>query len=362
MNNFTEELDISWATPGDELPLTSLPLWGRNFADDFYYPLVSQNDRIKDILKLIRKVAKSKTSILIQGETGTGKELIAALIQLASLRHNKPYIKVNCAALPESLLESELFGHEKGSFTGAVQTRIGKFEQAHKGTLFLDEIGDMSLFTQAKILRVLQDQEFTRLGGSRTIQVDVRIMTATNKALWQEIEKGNFRDDLYYRLNVVTICVPPLRERKEDIPIIAEFFRNRFSRELRKNTRGFTDESMQLLKNHQWPGNIRELRNMIERAVLMIDDGEMISRNELAFSGKDYFAAGGRDRRKSITAAPARLTLNLHELERKTIYQALELSKWIQKDAANLLGISARALNYKIQHHQITHTSWKRNI
>lgn len=362
MNNFAEELDLSWAETSLETPEKLSRNWGKNFGFDYYYPLVSRSPRIKDILKLIKKVAKSNASILVQGETGTGKELIASLIQFISLRHKKPYIKVNCAALPESLLESELFGHEKGSFTGAYQTRIGKFEQAHEGTLFLDEIGDMNMFTQAKILRVLQDQEFTRIGGNKTIHVDVRILTATNKDLWCEIDSGNFRNDLYYRLNVVTIDVPPLRDRQEDIPLIAEFFRRKYSSELRKNTRGFTEETMRLLKNHHWPGNIRELKNMIERAVIVVDEGEMITRDDLAFSGKDYFAAGGSERRKNTGSNTGFNTLKLEELERDSIFQALEVSKWIQKDAAELLGISPRSLNYKIKFHQITHPSWKKNI
>ncbi len=361
MNNFAEELDLSWAEPSLETPESLSRNWGKNFGFDYYYPLVSRSPKIKEILKLIKKVAKSNASILIQGETGTGKELIASLLQFISLRSKKPFVKVNCAALPESLLESELFGHEKGSFTGAIQTRIGKFEQAHEGTLFLDEIGDMNLFTQAKILRVLQDQEFCRIGGNRTISVDVRILTASNKELWKEIERGNFRADLYYRLNVVAINVPPLRERREDIPLIAEFFRRKYSSELRKNVRGFTEEAMSILRNHYWPGNIRELKNMIERAVLMTDDGEMISCDDLAFSGKDYFTAGGRERRKNSGGTLAFNTLKLEDLERDSIYQALEVSKWIQKDAAKLLGISPRSLNYKIKYHKITHSSWKRN-
>lgn len=362
MNNFAEELDLSWAEPSLETPEKLSRSWGKNYGFDYYYPLVSRSPRIKEILKLIKKVAKSNASILIQGETGTGKELIAGLLQFISLRSKKPYIKVNCAALPESLLESELFGHEKGAFTGAYQTRLGKFEQAHEGTLFLDEIGDMNPFTQAKILRVLQDQEFTRIGGNKSIHVDVRILTATNKDLWQEIERGNFRADLFYRLNVVLINVPPLRDRKEDIPLIAEFFRRKFSSELRKNIRGFTEESMRLLKNHHWPGNIRELKNMIERAVLVTDDGEMIDCDELSFSGKDYFAAGGRERRKSSGSSAALNTLKLDELEKESIFQALEVSKWIQKDAAKLLGVSPRSLNYKIKFHNIKHPSWKRNV
>ena len=187
--------------------------WGKNFGFDFHDPLVSRSPEIKEIFKLIKKVSKSNASILIQGETGTGKELIASLIQFISDRSDKQFVKVNCAALPENLLESELFGHEKGAFTGAFQTRVGKFEQADGGTLFLDEIGDMHPTTQAKILRVLQDQEFNRVGGNRNIKVDVRIIAATNKDLFDLIEESSFRADLYYRLNVVTLNIPPLRER-----------------------------------------------------------------------------------------------------------------------------------------------------
>ena len=338
--------------------------WGKNFGFDFHYPLVSRSVEIKQIFRLIKKVAKSNASILIHGETGTGKELIAGLIQFISLRADKPFIKVNCAALPENLLESELFGHEKGAFTGAYQTRIGKFEQADGGTLFLDEIGDMHLTTQAKILRVLQDQTFTRLGGNRTLSVDVRIIAATNKDLVKEIDVGNFRTDLYYRLNVVMLHIPPLRQRKDDILIIAEYFRRKFSQEIRKNVGGFSETTKELLKNHSWHGNIRELRNLIERAVLVTEEGHQITPEDLAMSGKDYFAAGGRDRRR--TADGGELigfnTLNLETIEREAILRALQMTNWIQKDAANMLGVSPRALNYKIQQHNITHPNWKKNI
>lgn len=337
--------------------------WGKNFGFDFHYPLVSRSPEIREIYTLIKKVAKSNATILIHGETGTGKELIASLIQFISDRSDQPFVKVNCAALPENLLESELFGHEKGAFTGAFQTRVGKFEQADGGTLFLDEIGDMHLTTQAKILRVLQEQMFTRVGGNKTITVDVRIIAATNKNLLSEIESGSFRPDLYYRLNVVSIHVPPLRDRKEDILLISEFFLRKFSQEIRKDVRGFDDETKALIQNHSWPGNIRELKNTIERAVLVAEEGQKITPEELSMSGKDYFAAGGRDRRRhseenSIISFDS---LNLENIEKSTILRALELSKWIQKDAANLLGISPRALNYKINQHQITHPSWKKN-
>ncbi|MBN1155931.1 sigma-54-dependent Fis family transcriptional regulator [candidate division KSB1 bacterium] len=361
MDTYTGELD-SGIRSNDESSPGGNSDWNKEFGFDYYYPIVSRSPLIKDILSLVKKVAKSNASILIQGETGTGKELIASLVQFISSRSHQPFIKVNCAALPETLLETELFGHEKGSFTGAYKTGYGKFEQADKGTLFLDEIGDMNLSMQAKILRVLQDQEFNRVGGNKPIRVNVRIITATNKDLWNEIQKGNFRDDLYYRLNVVTINVPPLRERKEDIPLIAEFFRRKFASELRKNSRGYTEETMNLLKNHSWPGNIRELKNLVERAVLMVDDGKMITPGDLYFSGKDYFAAGGTDRRKDvITIDDENSNLKLDSLERKAIIKALETSNWIQKDAAKLLGVSARSLNYKIKYHNITHSSWKKN-
>lgn len=335
---------------------------GKNFGFDFHYPLVSRSPEIREIFKIIKKVAKSNATILIHGETGTGKELIASLVQFISDRSDKPFVKVNCAALPENLLESELFGHEKGAFTGAYQTRVGKFEQANGGTLFLDEIGDMHLTTQAKILRVLQDQIFNRVGGNKDIEVDVRVIAATNKNLMDEIEAGGFRADLYYRLNVVTLDIPPLRERKEDILIIADFFLRKYSQEIRKEVSGFDDATRALIQNHSWPGNIRELKNLIERAVLVAEDGKMITSEDLAMSGKDYFAAGGRDRRRrSDDDLISFDTLNLETIEKEAMLKALHVSNWVQKDAAGLLGISPRALNYKINQHDITHPSWKKN-
>ena len=335
---------------------------GKNFGFDFHYPLVSKSPEIRDIFKIIKKVAKSNATILIHGETGTGKELIASLIQFISDRADKAFVKVNCAALPENLLESELFGHEKGAFTGAYKTRAGKFEQADSGTLFLDEIGDMHLAMQAKILRVLQDREFTRVGGNKTLRVDVRVIAATNKNLLDEIDEGNFRADLYYRLNVVTLDVPPLRERREDILLIADFFLRKYSQEIRKTVTEFDEETKALIQNHSWPGNIRELKNLIERAVLVSEDGDLITPEDLAMSGKDYFAAGGRDRRKrSEDELISFDTLNLETVERETILKALQMSKWVQKGAASLLGVSPRALNYKINQHDITHPSWKKN-
>ena len=371
VDKYLDELEYGELTNGLDQPSmlklkerdkTDTTEWSKNFGFDYHYPLVSRSPEIKEIFNLIKKVAKSNATILIHGETGTGKELMASLIQFISHRSDRPFIKVNCAALPENLLESELFGHEKGAFTGAIQTRIGKFEQADGGTLFLDEIGDMHLATQAKILRVLQDQTFTRVGGNREISVDVRVIAATNKDLLREIEAGNFREDLYYRLNVVSVHIPPLRERREDILIIADYFRRKFSQEIRKNVPGFSEETKALLKNHSWPGNIRELKNLIERAVLVADEGEHITTEDLAMTGKDYFAAGGRDRRKPSDGEMIAFdTLNLATIEKETILRALQVSDWVQKEAAGLLGISPRALNYKINQYEITHPSWKKN-
>ena len=233
--------------------------------------IVGASGALQSVLAIVKKVAKSNTTVLIRGETGTGKELIAGATHHNSLRAGRNFVKVNCAALQENLLESELFGHEKGAFTGADKQRIGRFEQADGGTLFLDEVGDMSANTQAKILRVLQEHEFERLGGTRTLRVDVRVITATNRNLPQMVANGQFREDLYYRLNVVSIDMPPLRERKDDIQQLATFFLKRFAGELKKRIEGLSPDAIKLLMRYNWPGNIRELENSIERAVLLTE-------------------------------------------------------------------------------------------
>src|SRR5688572_8341548 len=233
--------------------------------------IVGASGALQQVLGIVKKVAKSNTTCLIRGETGTGKELIAGAVHHNSLRAGRNFVKVNCAALQENLLESELFGHEKGAFTGADKQRVGRFEQADGGTLFLDEIGDMSANTQAKILRVLQEHEFERLGGTRTLRVDVRLIAATNRDLSAMVAAGTFREDLYYRLNVVTIEMPPLRERKEDIAALANFFIRRFAGELKKKIQGPEPDALKMLMRYHWPGNIRELENAIERAMLLAD-------------------------------------------------------------------------------------------
>src|ERR687891_681138 len=237
--------------------------------------IVGSSDALQRVLDIVKKVAKSNTTVLVRGETGTGKELIAGAIHHNSLRASRNFVKVNCAALQENLLESELFGHEKGAFTGADKQRVGRFEQADGGTLFLDEVGDMSPSTQAKILRVLQEHEFERLGGTRTVRVDVRLIAATNRDLTTMVTAGTFREDLYYRLNVVAIEMPPLRERKEDIQALAGFFIGRFAAELKKRVDGISPDALKLLMRYNWPGNIRELENAIERGVLLTEGPQL---------------------------------------------------------------------------------------
>ena len=306
---------------------------------------IGSSGALEAVLGVVRKVAKSNTTVLVRGETGTGKELIAGAVHHNSHRAARNFIKVNCAALQENLLESELFGHERGAFTGADKQRIGRFEQADGGTLFLDEIGDMSANTQAKILRVLQEHEFERLGGTRTIKVDVRLITATNRDLTAMVESGAFREDLYYRLNVVAIEMPPLRERKEDVAALAGFFIKRFSGELKKKITALEPDALKLLVRYHWPGNIRELENAIERAILLAD-GTRITADDLRLG--DGGALGSPREIASIIRMPPK-GIPLDDIERLALIEALKVSNWVQKDAAELLAISPRVMNYKIK-------------
>ena len=308
--------------------------------------IVGASEALARVLGVVKKVAKSNSTVLIRGETGTGKELIAGAIHHNSLRAARNFVKVNCAALQENLLESELFGHEKGAFTGADRQRIGRFEQADGGTLFLDEIGDMSSSTQAKILRVLQEHEFERLGGTRTIRVDVRLIAATNRDLSAMVAAGHFREDLYYRLNVVSVETPPLRERKDDILPLASHFMRRFSSELKKRVDGLDGEAQKLLVRYNWPGNIRELENAIERAALLAENA-IITSGDLRLG--DFAPAGGssRDSQSVVKIPPTGIALE--DIERQAITEALKMANWVQKDAAELLQISPRVMNYKIK-------------
>jgi two-component system response regulator HydG len=316
-------------------------------------PIVGESPALRAVIELAQRVAATRSTVLVTGETGTGKELLAGLLHRASPRCAGPFVKVNCAALPETLLESELFGHERGAFTGADRLRIGRFEQASGGTILLDEIGDMAPTTQAKLLRVLQDREFQRLGGTRPIRADVRIVAATNQALEAEVRAGRFREDLYFRLNVIRIHLPPLRERREDLEALAAHYLAQFSRDLGRPLRRFGESALASIHSYPWPGNVRELRNVIERAVLLAD-GEQIDAADLELTEGVAEPRGG-------SAGPALATLRLAEVERAVVLEALHRSAFVQKDAAARLGVSRRKLNYMIQRMGITHPSWRRN-
>jgi two-component system NtrC family response regulator len=301
--------------------------------------IIGESGRMQEVLSLVHRVAGSDATVLIQGESGTGKELIARAIHHASPRAAGPLVKVNCAALPETLLETELFGHEKGAFTGAVAARQGRFELAHGGTLFLDEIGDLPLHLQVKLLRVLQEREFERVGSSRPIAVDVRLIAATHRDLMALVKTGGFRDDLYYRINVVTIVVPPLRERREDIPALIDHFVRSFAQANRKPIVGLTREARELLLRYDYPGNVRELENLVERAVVLTRD-DVIGRADLPLTLQES---------TTDAAETAGLTAAVEGLERRLIREALARADGVQTRAAEALGISERVLRYKLK-------------
>jgi DNA-binding NtrC family response regulator len=315
---------------------------------------IGKSPAISGVLNLVEKVAKTSSSVILFGETGTGKELLAGAIHYSSLRAKNAFVRVNCATLPDPLFESELFGHERGAFTGAEKLRVGRFEQGNGGTVFLDEVADVSMPTQAKLLRVLQEREFERLGSNRTIRVDVRIISATNKDLTREIREGRFREDLYYRLNVMSITIPPLREREGDIELLAGFFLHKYSVEMGKKVTRIDPAAMRLLKSYQWPGNIRELENAIERALIMVES-DTIGVSDLSLPFKKDAASD----RSVVLIPPGGVKWN--EVEKELILQALAMSGWVQKGAASLLGLSTRVLNYKIKQFGITHPSWTLN-
>jgi two-component system response regulator AtoC len=310
---------------------------------------------MREAVELARRAARARSTVLITGETGTGKEVIAGFLHARSPRSAGPFVKVNCAALPETLLESELFGHERGAFTGADLRRVGRFEQASGGTLLLDEIAELSLATQAKLLRVLQDQEFHRLGGTTLLRTDARILAATNRDLAEGLADGSFRADLYYRLDVISVHLPPLRERREDVLPLAEHFREHFARELDRPVRGFTADACRRIETHGWPGNVRELRNAVERAVLMCEVG-LIGAHDLALSD---VAPGEIEGGFQLRLPPDGIALE--EIERLAIEEALRRCGYVQKDAARLLRVTRRQLNYAIRRMGLTHPSWRRN-
>jgi len=300
--------------------------------------IIGSSPEMQEVYKLLNRISSSETTVLILGETGTGKELIAKAIHDESVRSQKPMIKVNCAAIPPNLIESELFGHEKGSFTGATERRIGKFEQAHKGTIFLDEIGELPLDLQVKLLRVLQEKEIERVGGKTTIATDVRIISATNRNLLAEVEAGRFRRDLYYRLNVFPVSLPPLRNRKSDIAELANFFLAKFAKKLNRNLNGFSKKAISTMMAYSWPGNVRELEHLIERQVVMAE-GNIIKNIEILSNNKQSLSS----------VAPVK---TIFENERDHIFAVLELCNGRisgQHGAAKLLGVPATTLNSKIK-------------
>jgi Nif-specific regulatory protein len=310
--------------------------------------IIGRSAAMRRVFEQVRAVAKWTTTVLIRGESGTGRELVANAIHYNSSRAERPFIRLNCAALSDSLLESELFGHDRGAFTGASEHRVGRFEQADGGTLFLDEIGDISAPFQAKLLRVLQEGEFERVGSSKTRTVDVRIIAATNRNLEEDVAEGRFREDLYYRLNVMPIYMPPLRSRLEDVPELARFLTDRVSQRQQRPLR-LTDCADRLLMQHDWPGNVRELENCLERAAVMAE-GDLIDRKALILAGlEEKIISRGGD----LVRQPA--SLNDPDLdERERIVAALEHAGWVQAKAARLLGMTPRQIAYRIQQFNIT--------
>lgn len=310
--------------------------------------IVYESPKMEEVMSLVSRISASHTTVLIRGESGTGKELIANAIHFSSPRSEKPFIKVNCSAIPETLLESELFGHEKGAFTGAIQRRIGRFEEANGGTLFLDEIGDLAPTTQVKLLRILQEKEFQRLGSNTSIKVDVRVIAATHRNLEELMKKGLFREDLYYRLNVISIHIPPLRERREDIPALIDYFLKKYSKENQKSVNDISKEAREILLRHFYPGNVRELENIIERAVVLCR-GDLITTQDLPF----HLLEARTEEKIETFNMDKSLPEFIEDVEKKLIIKALNQNKGIQTWAAQQLGISERVLRYKIKKYKI---------
>jgi len=311
--------------------------------------IVYASGKMEEVMNLTGRVAKSEATVLIRGESGTGKELIANAVHYSSPRAARPFVKVNCTALPENLLESELFGHERGAFTGAIQRRIGRFEQAHTGSIFLDEIGDLSPSLQTKLLRFLQEREFERLGNNQTIKADVRVMAATSRDLEEGLRRGTFREDLYYRLNVITIFLPALKERREDIPLLIDHFLQKYAEKNRKPVPNISKEARDLLLKYNYPGNVRELENIIERSVVISRD-DIITTRDLPFQVRE----GLKEDDLGLERRSQSLNDVLSGMERDLITKALDEHGGIQSKAARSLGISERVLRYKMRKYRLS--------
>ena len=315
---------------------------------------IGRSRKIQEIVSIIKKVASTDSSVLITGESGTGKEMVARYIHELSDRRDGPFVKVNCGALTETLLESEMFGHEKGAFTGAIRLKLGRFELADGGTIFLDEIGEISLSTQVKLLRVLQEREFERVGGEKTININVRVIAATNKDLREEVKAGRFREDLYYRLYVVPIDIPPLRERTEDIPDLVEFFIKKHRERTRSKVKGITERALNVLIKYPWPGNIRELENVIEQT-LVLSSGEMIDIQDLPLHIKTPLCDDRSLSDSIISRFSTGMNLEdfLSRIERDIIVKTLNLTNNDRQETARLLGIKPSALQHKLSKYNI---------
>jgi DNA-binding NtrC family response regulator len=316
--------------------------------------IISRSKVMKQAMVTLKKYSQTDSTILITGETGTGKSFLSGSVHYNSKRRARPFIKIPCANLPENLLESELFGHEKGAYTGADKTRVGRLEQANGGTVFLDEIGEMSALLQAKLLRVLEEKAFERVGGNKTIYSDMRIIAATNRKLEVRVAEGAFREDLYYRLNVLRLHLPPLRERIECIEPLSIFLLEKICRNLKKKITGFTPEVTDIFRNYYWPGNIRQMANIIERAVIM--EKNSLIRSQHVILPEIHGRIRGSE--KADDSGDYQTLVNI---QKKSIREALEKSLWIQKDAALRLGITPRTLNYKIKKFGITHPGWRKH-
>jgi len=307
--------------------------------------IIGKSKEMLEIFRVVRQIADSRTTVLVTGESGTGKELISRAIHYHSPRKNKPFVTINCAAIPETLIESELFGHERGAFTSAYEKKIGRFEMANTGSLFLDEIGELSLPTQAKILRFLEEKELTRVGGSKNIKVDVRLIAATNKNLEESIKAGIFREDLYYRINVVPIDVPPLRNRKEDIPLLADHFMKHFHEENQRGPDRISKEAIDLFINYEWPGNVRELENLIERA-MALSTADTVTPEDLPVNIRESVRINRL--KDAVLGGEMSLTKAVEEFERDIIADGIRRADYVQSKAAARLGISRRILRYKL--------------
>ncbi len=344
----TDELRLTLARILDHhrLQAENLQLRERLANQSDFSQIIGKSKKMQDLFEMIALVAPSDATVLLLGESGTGKELIANAIYQNSPRKDKPFIKVSCAALPETLLESELFGHEKGAFTGALNRAKGRFELADGRTLFLDEVAEISSATQVKLLRVLQERAFEPLGSAKTLQVDVRILAATNKNLEEEVHKGRFRKDLFYRLHVIPIHVPPLRERKEDIPLLADYFLSQYREKNNRDIKGFTPRAMDLLVRYDWPGNVRELENVVERGVILCR-GDFLTPEELPLALQTL------DKMSIEEESEIPAGYSLSEMEKRLILKTLEQTGGNRTKAAELLGISRRTLQYKLKEYGI---------